>query len=241
MSEAELPNIEQLTVDIVDDDNSGRISLTRLCEAVGYRVRSAETAEAYLQMAPPETPCCVIVDLLLPGMDGLDLLDRLRHTRQWIPTIVLSAHADVAVAVRSMQLGALSVLEKPTAQSTLLAAIRSAIDVSRELEAARQLADTVDSLTDRERLVLDLLMDGELYKAIAQQLDLGVRTVERVRERILARTGYETLPPLIRDIGMLRGLKRRQSQHELPTGLELRSTGRRLRGHAHLLADSEEL
>ncbi len=196
----------EATVDIVEDDRPARESLGQLCEAAGYRVRMAGSSEEYVQFPPVTAPCCVLVDLWLPGVDGLGLLDQLRQQQPCLPSIVLGGAVDVSAAVKAMQLGALTVLEKPVPQDVLLSAIRFALDVSSDLAGIRQLSASLETLTSREQIVLDLLADGALYKAIAQHLDIGVRTVERIRERILRKTSYNAIPPLIRDIGMTEGL-----------------------------------
>ncbi len=206
---------ELSTVDVICDDTADRNSLVRLLKAFGHRVRSVDSVESYLTLPQASLPCCVIVDLQLSEETGLDVLQRLRESHFWLPKLVLCDHADVAIAVRSMQLGADSVLEKDVAQGTLISAVRLGLQLSREFGAARDLAESLEQLTDRERLVLELLMEGQLYKAIARQIDVGIRTVERIRERILAKTRYDALPPLIRDVGTLKGVMYQRSL-ELP-------------------------
>lgn len=196
----------EATVDIVEDDRAARESLGQLCQAAGYRVRLAGTAEEYLQFLQVPAPTCVLIDLRLPGMGGLALLDELGRSHAWLPGIVLGGSVNVSAAVDAMKLGALTVLEKPVPQDELLSAIRFALDVSSDMAGYRQLAEKLKTLTDRERVVLELLANGDLYKAIAQHLDIGIRTVERVRERILKKTSYSSIPPLIYDVGMAKGL-----------------------------------
>jgi two-component system response regulator FixJ len=196
----------EATIDIVEDDRAARESLGQLCQAAGYRVRLAGTAEEYLQFLHVPAPACVLIDLRLPGMSGLALLDELRRSNVWLPGIVLCAVVDVPTAINALRLGALTVLEKPVPQDELLSAISFALEVSSDLAGYRQLADNLKLLTDRERVVLDMLANGELYKAIAQHLDIGIRTVERIRERILKKTSYSSIPPLIHDVGMAQGL-----------------------------------
>ena len=206
----------QATIDIVEDDRAARESLGQLCQAAGYRVRLASTAEEYLQFLHVPAPTCVLIDLRLPGMGGLELLDDLRGSHTWLPGIVLGAVVDVPTAVDALQRGALAVLEKPVPQDELLSAIGFALEVSSDLAGYRQLADNLKRLTDRERVVLEMLAKGDLYKAIAQHLDIGIRTVERIRERILKKTSYSSIPPLIHDVGMAKGLtywKKRASRN----------------------------
>lgn len=196
----------QATIDIVEDDRAARESLGQLCQAAGYRVRLAGTAEEYLQFLHVPAPTCVLIDLRLPGIGGLALLDELRRSHAWLPGVVLGGSVDIPTAVEALQLGALTVLEKPVPQEELLSAIRFALQVGLDLAGYRQLAANLKLLTDRERVVLDMLANGDLYKAIAQHLDIGIRTVERIRERILKKTSYSSIPPLIHDVGMAKGL-----------------------------------
>jgi len=196
----------EATVDIVEDDRAARESLGELCRAAGYRVRLASSAEEYLEFEHGAAPTCVLVDVRLAGMDGLALLDELRRSHPWLPSLVLGGSIDVSIAVQALQFGALTVLEKPVHQDVLLAAVGFALEVSSDLDGYRRLAESLESLTNREHVVLEMLTRGDLYKAIAQHLDIGVRTVERVRERILKKTSYSSIPPLIHDVGMAKGL-----------------------------------
>lgn len=196
----------EATVDIVEDDRAARESLGQLCQAVGCRVRLAGSAEEYLQFLSVQAPCCVLIDVRLPGMDGLSLLDELQRSQAWLPSVVLGGSVDIPTTVNALRLGALTVLEKPVPQDVLLSAINFALEVSSELAGYRQLAESLESLTAREQVVLDMLASGELYKSIAQHLEIGVRTAERLRERILKKTSYSAIPPLIHDVGMVKGL-----------------------------------
>ena len=158
-------------VHVVDDDASWRTSVARLLGAVGYRVEQYESAEQFLETADVESPGCVLLDLRMPGLSGLQLQQRLAEMRHALPVVFLSGHGDIPSSVLAMKAGAQDFLTKPVATDVLLGAVEQAIARDREnrsrqaqLDALRSL---VDALTPTERKVFDLVVRGKLNKQIA--------------------------------------------------------------------------
>lgn len=189
------------TVYVVDDDAAVRRSLERLLESAGIRVISYETSFAFLEAAPGLAPGCVLLDLKMPEMDGLELQALLRKRNVSLPAIVMTGQGDVQSAVRAMKAGAIDFIEKPCNDDVLLDAIEAALtkpnraDLGRDTaEAARRMA----TLTPRERQVLDALVKGRPNKVIAFDLGISVRTVEVHRARMMERLGVRQLAEAIR-------------------------------------------
>jgi two-component system, LuxR family, response regulator FixJ len=189
------------TVYVVDDDAAVRRSLERLLESAGIRVISYETSFAFLEAAPGLAPGCVLLDLKMPEMDGLELQALLRKCNVSLPAIVMTGQGDVQSAVRAMKAGAIDFIEKPCNDDVLLDAIEAALtkpnraDLGRDTaEAARRMA----TLTPREHQVLDALVKGRPNKVIAFDLGISVRTVEVHRARMMERLGVRQLAEAIR-------------------------------------------
>jgi two-component system response regulator FixJ len=189
------------TVYVVDDDAAVRRSLERLLESAGIRVISYETSFAFLEAAPGLAPGCVLLDLKMPEMDGLELQALLRKCNVSLPAIVMTGQGDVQSAVRAMKAGAVDFIEKPCNDDVLLDAIEAALtkpnraDLGRDTaEAARRMA----TLTPREHQVLDALVKGRPNKVIAFDLGISVRTVEVHRARMMERLGVRQLAEAIR-------------------------------------------
>ena len=188
-------------VHIVDDDEAVQDSLRLLLDAAGFAVRAHASAEALLS-AGPTPPGCVLTDVRMPGMDGLELLRRLRAAAITVPVVVMTGHADVPMAVRAMQAGALNFLEKPFSDEALFAAVRAALDESRRTAEARAQSEKasvrIAGLTPREREVFDLLVEGLPTKAIARALGASPRTIEVHRGRVMEKLAAHSLPELVR-------------------------------------------
>lgn len=191
---------------IVDDDDCMRAALTRQLRLAGYSTEACASAETFLEAWRDDEPAVLILDLRMPGIDGLALQHALVECGARLPVIFITGAADVAGAVAAMRLGAVDVLEKPFDSEVLLERIRLAIrqdDETRARElriraAGRRLA----ALTAAERRILGLLSAGHSTKAIALRLDLSVRTVETHRLNIKRKTRAKSLPELI-GLGML--------------------------------------
>lgn len=189
------------TIHIVDDDEAIRDSLSLLLGAAGYEVAAYPSAEAFL-VASTHGPGCVLIDVRMPGMGGLELQEELaRHGRR-IPVILMTGHADVPLAVKAMKAGAVDFVEKPFDEKAMLTAIQRAFTLG--LEAARaeaegnQIGSRLAHLTPREREVLEALVAGKANKIIAYELSISPRTVEIHRARVMEKMEARTLSDLVR-------------------------------------------
>jgi two-component system response regulator FixJ len=189
------------TVHVVDDDAAMRDSLRLLLEASGFTVRTHDSAVAFLGEAPASAGC-VLTDVRMPEIDGLELQRRLHARRLPLPVIVMTGQGDIALAVNAMRDGAVDFLEKPFEADALIAAVSRALEQSqrqREADAMRtRAAAQIASLTPREREVLDLLVTGLPNKAIANKLGASPRTIEVHRARVLEKLQVRALPDLVR-------------------------------------------
>lgn len=187
---------------IVIDDHAGvRRSVCALLRAARFSVKDYETAEAFLADGAPDPTACLVVDIRLPGMSGLDLQKELNHRRWRNPVIVVSGHADVPTAVQAIKAGAVDLLEKPFDDEVLLDNVRRALEAAQRGVAempAPKAVELVASLTRREKEVLDRLVLGESNKMIAGKLDISVRTVEIHRQHIQQKLNARNLSDLIR-------------------------------------------
>jgi two-component system, LuxR family, response regulator FixJ len=189
------------TVHIVDDDAAVRRSLERLLHAAGLTPIVYSTPYAFLDAAPRLSGGCVLLDVRMPGMDGLQVQEKLQTAGIRIPVIVLTGEGDIQTAVRAMKAGAFDFLEKPFGEDRLIGSIEAALAESarsdRSLDAAAA-AKRIATLTPREREVLDGLVAGSQNKTIAADLGLSVRTVEVHRARMLERLGTRRIADAIR-------------------------------------------
>ena len=190
------------TVHVVDDDPAVRRSLERLLDAAGFHVVSYQSPAAFLNAASGLSAGCVLLDIRMPGVDGLEVQARLNRLRVNLPVIVMTGHGDVPSAVRAMKAGAVDFLEKPFDDETLLNAIGGAFAKASRLiggdrEAVRA-AQRIATLSPREREVFDALLAGRQNKVIAFDLNISVRTVEVHRARMMERLGTKQFADAIR-------------------------------------------
>lgn len=190
------------TVFVVDDDEAVRSALARLMNSVGLSVETFPSADAYLASCDPERPGCLILDIRMPQVSGLELQEQLGLLGLSIPIIVISGHADVESAVRAMRNGAVDFLSKPFHPPKLLQLVREALalDAKRRLEAAQR-ADAqalVARLSPREREVFDRLIAGQPPKQIAAAMKISRKTVDIHRAHIMMKLDIETLTDLVR-------------------------------------------
>jgi FixJ family two-component response regulator len=186
---------KSIRVYVVDDDESVRHSICLLLKAHGYTAVPCEGAQQFLDTWEQEAPSCVLLDIRMPDMSGLDLQDLMNRRKMRCPVIVLTGHGDVPAAVRSMKAGAIDFIEKPADEDHLLAAIEQAAlflsDQPAPVLPPDEVARRLSLLTVREREVLDHLVMGKINKQIAQELGISQRTVEvhrsRIREKLEAR------------------------------------------------------
>jgi FixJ family two-component response regulator len=193
---------EQSVVFIVDDDVSVREALNNLLRSVGQRVDTFGTAQEFLSSYRSETPGCLVLDVRLPGLSGLDLQRKLAEANIEIPIIFITAHGDIPMSVRAMKAGAVEFLTKPFRDQELLDAAHQAMD--RDRLARKQRAETAElrnrheSLTSREREVMALVVQGLLNKQIAGELGTSEATVKLHRGRVMQKMQADSLADLIR-------------------------------------------
>jgi FixJ family two-component response regulator len=197
-----MTNDSPATVAIVDDDPGVRDSLRVLLAAAGFRTREFGSAEAFLREPVEGDRCCAILDLRLPGIDGLALQEEMGRRGLATPIIIVTAHGDVASARQALRAGAVDFLEKPIDNDDLLAAVRGAIEGQdrTQLERAADARATLllGSLTQREREVYDRIVRGMHNREIAVDLGISPRTVEVHRARVMAKLKARRLADLLR-------------------------------------------
>lgn len=195
-----MPNSQ--VVHVIDDDVDVRQSLAFLLSTAGLAVRVHESAVAFLAALPGVQDGCVVTDIRMPDMDGLELQRRLRENGIGLPVIVMTGHADVALAVAAMKAGAVDFIEKPFDDKALLDAIQSALTrhaQDAESRARRsEIEARLDLLSVREREVLDGLVAGKPNKIIAFELGISARTVEVYRANVMTKMRAESLSELVR-------------------------------------------
>jgi len=190
-------NQQDRLVYIVDDDEAVRDSLVLLLESAGHLVEAFEAAADALASCRQRKPACVITDVRMPEMDGLEFQEKLTSERIDVPVIVMTGHADVPLAVRAMKAGAVDFIEKPFSDDAILASIETAMK-RRTPTADPALMERLGSLTPREREVLELLVIGHPNKVIAHRLDISPRTVEIHRAHVMEKMKAKSLPELVR-------------------------------------------
>lgn len=196
------PTPHSPTVFIVDDDDAVRDSLSWLMRSVGLSVEAMGSAQAFLDGYDPARPGCLVLDIRMPGMSGLDLQEKLRESDIRLPVIFISGHADVPMAVRALKAGAFDFIEKPFNDQTLLDCVQRAIE--HDLAKRRQLAEREDivgrlaQLTPREREVLELVVQGAPNKVISRELGVSLKTVEAHRARVMDKLKAGSATELVR-------------------------------------------
>ena len=189
-------------VHVIDDDVEVRQSLAFLLSTAGLAVCVHESALVFLKILPTVTEGCVVTDIRMPGMNGLELQQHLREHRSQLPVIVMTGHGDVPLAVEAMKAGAIDFIEKPFDDEVLLSAIRAAL-AHRALASERQarmaaVQERLGKLSEREREVLDRLINGKANKVIAYELGISPRTVEVYRANVMTKMQADSLSELVR-------------------------------------------
>ncbi len=194
--------LAESTVFIVDDDPSICAALSRLFKSVGLRAQSFATAREFLDQAPQLGPGCLVLDMRLPGLSGLDLQGELARARIELPIIFLTAHGSVLLSVQAMKAGAVDFLEKPVEDQTLLDAVSQALERDRQarlVQARRQaLQELFATLTPRERQVFQMVATGKLNKEIAFDLGTAEKTVKVHRGNLMRKLNCRSLAELVR-------------------------------------------
>ncbi|MDQ7247863.1 response regulator FixJ [Dongia sedimenti] len=187
---------------VVDDDADVRDSLCALLESAGVASESYDSARAFLDVYQPQRSGCLIADIRMPDMDGLELQEELNRRNAALPVIVVTGHADVPLAVRAMKAGAVDLIEKPYDDALLLASVRRALakaqSVREQAATAEAAKARIANLSARERQVLELLVAGQPNKIIAYELDISPRTVEIHRAHVMEKMEAKSLSDLVR-------------------------------------------
>lgn len=194
------PRDSEHKVFVVDDDEAVGDSLAMLMRSAGIEAETFSSAAAFLKTCRPDQAGCLVLDIRMPGMSGLDLQDELLRRRITLPIIFLTGHGDVPMAVRALKKGAVDFIEKPLEAERLVLAVLNALrgdderrrQASRHGEPSHALADRLATLSEREREVLELILDGQPTRQIAEQLHLSVKTIEFHRAHIREKLGVST-------------------------------------------------
>ena len=190
------------TVFIVDDDADMRATMVDLVETAGLRAEGFASAAAFLELGRKSGDGCLVVDIHMPGMDGLQLQKKLKDDRNTIPVIVVTGRGDVPKAVQALKAGAVDFLEKPFSGELVLGSIHRALEIARRIHKNEDFVNgavqNLQRLTAREREVLDRLVVGDSNKRIAAQFEISPRTVEVHRARVMEKMQARSLSHLVR-------------------------------------------
>ena len=194
--------VDEPVVHVIDDDEAARQSLAFLLDCAGLSVRSYESAVEFLEEVPTMEHGCIITDVRMPEMSGVELISRLKALAVADPVIVITGHADVPLAIQAMKAGVADFLEKPFSDDAILGAVRSALARQTDVNQARAERDRfvalLETLSQREREVLDGLVEGRANKVIAFDLGISARTVEVYRANVMTKMKAGSLSELVR-------------------------------------------
>lgn len=196
------------TVYIVEDDDAVRDSLQLLLESVGMPVATFPRADAFLEAYHPDMAGCIVLDIRMPGINGMELQRKLNTQHSTLPIIFVTGHGDVPMAVEAMQQGAVDFIQKPYREQELLDKIQQAMEMDAEhrqqLQEQHKIQERIDALTPREAEVMELMVEGKANKAIAFDLDISQRTVEIHRARVMDKMDAKSLAQLVRKVMAVR-------------------------------------
>lgn len=197
------------TVFVVDDEPAVQQSLQWLLESVGLPVQTFGSASEFLGYWRPEMPGCLLLDLRMPGISGVELMEQLRQQGSIMPIIVVTAHGDVPVAVHAMKAGAMEFIEKPYSDQLLLDRVQTAMEIDaqrrRELASRTAMSNRVALLTPRERQVMEMVVIGQSNRQIAAELSLSEKTVEVHRAHVMEKMRADSLAQLVRMVLVAQG------------------------------------
>jgi two-component system, LuxR family, response regulator FixJ len=193
--------VSQPTVFVVDDDPAINQAVAELVELIGLNASTYTSAIDFLEQFEPAGPACLVLDIRMPGMSGLELQRKLAETEKNLPIVVITGHADVRMAVEAMKLGAVEFLEKPFRAQELCDSIQKAIRLDEENWRRRSQQEraerTYQRLTSAERQVMELVVAGKTNKMMAEQLGLSIRAIEDRRARMMRKLGVESRAELL--------------------------------------------
>jgi FixJ family two-component response regulator len=199
-----LPAAHDQWIYVVDDDEALRDSIVWMLESSAYRVAAFDSAEAFLAAYRPDMNGCILLDVRMPGMSGLELFDELTQRRCTLPVIFITGHGDVPMAVAALKKGAADFIEKPFTERDMLRLVEQSLELERCNRNKRRLeADTarrLEHLTQREHEVLKLIIAGKLNKQIADVLGISIKTVEVHRARVMEKMGVNSLAELVQHV-----------------------------------------
>jgi len=199
----------ELVIYVVDDDEAVRQSLEFLLKTAGMTVRGFDNAKSFLDVLPEIRSGCIITDVRMPEITGIDLLRRVKESGVDIPVIVITGHGDISLAVEAMKIGAVDFLEKPFDDETLLDAVRGSLtrtaDTAQRNAELTEVHDRLAALSNRERQVLEGLVAGKANKVIAFDLGISPRTVEIYRANLMTKMSANSLSDLVR-MAMMAGI-----------------------------------
>lgn len=191
----------EATVYVIDDESDMRTLLRRLLESAGFNIETFATAKEFLDAYDPQDPGCLLLDICLPDMNGLELQAELSARRISIPVIVLTGRGDVPMAVRALKAGAVDIIEKPCHSERIVSCVREAIKLDQESRQDHiQLADLAaryECLTPREREIMRLVVGGQLNKQIAAELGISRKTIEIHRSHVMLKMQAGSLAELV--------------------------------------------
>ena len=198
------PTASEQIIHVVDDDEALRDSMTWMLEGNNYKVATYDSADAFLRVISPVMVGCVVLDVRMPGMSGLELFEELGRRGCSLPVVFITGHGDVPMAVSALKKGAVDFIEKPFSEADMLRLIEQCLTLERGNRDKRlQEADTVrrlEHLTQREREVLGLIIVGKLNKQIADMLGISIKTVEVHRARVMEKMGVNSLAELVQHV-----------------------------------------
>jgi two-component system response regulator FixJ len=192
---------EPTLVHVIDDDEGVREGLTILLAEAGFTVRAYKSGLEFIERLATAQSGVILSDIRMPGLDGLELQQRLKTTENNLPIVFITGHGDIQMAVRAIKEGASDFIEKPFDDELLVSAVRTALErkgVTSAKESNAEVVERLASLTPREREVLDCLLVGKLNKITAHELGMSIRTVETHRARIMQKTRAQSLSELVR-------------------------------------------
>ena len=202
MTEEREQNQTEATVFVVDDDEAVRKGLRLLLKSVSINTKTFASAQEFLDAYDPSEPGCMVLDVRMPGMSGLDLQTHLKEEGIEIPIVIITGHGDVPMAVRAVKMGAVDLIEKPFRDQVLLECVQRAITLDRKQRKDRAeraaIEERLSRLTPRERQIMSMVVDGKANKVIARELGLSQKTVEFHRAHVMAKTAAGSVAELVR-------------------------------------------